>query len=41
MRVISFDRTQDIPVVDVIVSGSGSYERVRLVFDSGCVSGQN
>ena len=36
MQVISFDRTQDIPVVDVIVSGPRSYERVRLVFDSGC-----
>ena len=36
MRVISFDRTQDIPIVDAIISAPITYERVRLVFDSGC-----
>jgi hypothetical protein len=36
MQIISFDRTQDIPVVDAIISGPITYERVRLVFDSGC-----
>lgn len=36
MQVISFDRSQDIPIVDAIISGPVTYERVRLVFDSGC-----
>lgn len=36
MQVISFDRTQDIPIVDAIISGPITHERVRLVFDSGC-----
>lgn len=36
MQIINFDRTQDIPVVDAIISGPITYERVRLVFDSGC-----
>lgn len=36
MQIVSFDRTQDIPIVDAIISGPLTYERVRLVFDSGC-----
>lgn len=36
MQIISFDRSQDIPIVDAIISGPITYERVRLVFDSGC-----
>ena len=36
MQVISFDRTQDIPIVDAIILGPITHERVRLVFDSGC-----
>lgn len=36
MQIINFDRTQDIPIVDAIISGSITHERVRLVFDSGC-----
>lgn len=36
MQIISFDRSQDIPIVDAIISGPITYERVRLVFDSRC-----
>ena len=36
MQIINFDRTQDIPIVDAIILGPITHERVRLVFDSGC-----
>lgn len=36
MQLIRFDRKQDIPIVDALVVGPRSYERVKLVFDSGC-----
>lgn len=36
MPVIYFDRSQEIPIVDVFVVGKLKHERVRLVFDSGC-----
>jgi hypothetical protein len=36
MQLINFDRSQDIPIVDVLIRGPRSQERVRLVFDSGC-----
>ena len=36
MRLIEFDRTQEIPIVDALVFGRLKHERVRLVFDSGC-----
>ncbi len=36
MRIIKFDRCQEIPVVEAIVFGPRKYERVKLVFDTGC-----
>lgn len=36
MQKIKFDPSQDIPIVDAIIVGPLTYERVRLVFDSGC-----
>lgn len=36
MQLVNFDRNQDIPVVDALVVGPRSRERVKLVFDSGC-----
>ena len=36
MRLIKFDRNQEIPIVDVLVFGPRKHERVKLVFDSGC-----
>ena len=36
MQIFNFDRTQDIPIVDAIIFGPITHERVRLVFDSGC-----
>ena len=36
MQVINFDRSQDIPIIDAVISGPITHERVRLVFDSGC-----
>lgn len=36
MPTIKFDPSQDIPIVDAIIVGPLSYERVKLVFDSGC-----
>lgn len=36
MRVIHFDRSQEIPIIVALVIGRLKYERVRLVFDSGC-----
>ena len=36
MRLIQFDRSQEIPIVDALVFGRLKHERVRLVFDSGC-----
>ena len=35
MQVINFDRSQDIPIIDAVISGPMTHERVRLVFDSG------
>jgi len=36
MRLIHFDRSQEIPIVDALVFGPRKHERLRLVFDSGC-----
>lgn len=36
MRVIRFDRSKEIPIVNALVLGRTGHERVRLVFDSGC-----
>ena len=36
MRIIHFDRSKEIPIVDALVFGRTKHERVRLVFDSGC-----
>lgn len=36
MRLIQFDRSQEIPIVAALVFGRLKHERVRLVFDSGC-----
>lgn len=36
MRIIRFDRSQEIPIVDALVFGPRRYERVKMVFDSGC-----
>jgi ABC-type dipeptide/oligopeptide/nickel transport system ATPase component len=36
MRLIQFDRSQEIPIVDGLVFGPRKHERLRLVFDSGC-----
>lgn len=36
MRLIRFDRSQEIPIVDALLVGRSKNERVRLVFDSGC-----
>ena len=35
MQIVSFDTTQDIPVVDAVVKGPRDLHRVRLVFDTG------
>lgn len=35
MQIISFDPSQDIPVVDAVVRGPHDLHRVRLVFDTG------
>lgn len=36
MRKINFNKHDDLPIVDAVISGPISHERVRLVFDSGC-----
>ena len=36
MRLIHFDRSKEIPIVDALVFGPRKHERLRLVFDSGC-----
>lgn len=35
MRVISFDASQDIPIIDALVRGPRDFHRIRLVFDTG------
>ena len=35
MQLIEFDRTQDIPIVEALIKGPRSSQRVRLVFDTG------
>lgn len=36
MRVIKFDRSQDIPIIDAKIRGPLGTRRIRLVFDTGC-----
>lgn len=36
MKVIRFDRSQDIPIVDAKIKGPLGSRKVRLVFDTGC-----
>ena len=35
MRIIHFDRSQEIPIVDAFIRGANETSKLRLVFDTG------
>ena len=35
MQIVSFDASQEIPIIDAVVRGPRDFHRVRLVFDTG------